>query len=126
MALSSPMRPAQPWPPALAGTPAVAVIEQAIEKKRLSHSLLLYCDDPVTLDGIAAAVADRLLNNPESAAAFPFDRHPDCFIVRPAGKMRQIGTDTVRELIGKVQVSAAVSTRKVAIIYDADRMNLAA
>ncbi|MEN9404801.1 MAG: polymerase subunit delta, partial [Verrucomicrobiota bacterium] len=30
-----------PWPPALAGTPTVAVIERAIERQRLAHSLLL-------------------------------------------------------------------------------------
>ena len=37
--------PATPWPAALAGTPAVSVIERAIERQRLSHSLLLHGDD---------------------------------------------------------------------------------
>ena len=114
---------ATPWPATLAGSPAVAVIEQAIARQRLSHSLLLHGDDPATLAAVALAIADRLLNVPESSASFPPDQHPDCFTLRPAGKMRQISADATRELIGKVQVSAAVAPRKVAILYEVDRMN---
>ncbi len=117
---------ATPWPATLAGSPAVAVIEQAIARQRLSHSLLLHGDDPATLAAVALAIADRLLNVPESSASFPPDQHPDCFTLRPAGKMRQISADATRELIGKVQVSAAVAPRKVAILYEVDRMNTAA
>ena len=120
------MRAAQPWPPALAGTPAVAVIEQAIEKKRLSHSLLLHCEDPVVLEGIAVAIADRLLNGPDAKNPFPVDRHPDCFTLRPTGKMRQVNAESTRELITKVQVSPSVAPRKVAILHEVDRMNLTA
>ena len=123
--MSSPAAPA-PWPTALAGTPAVAVIERAIERKRLSHSLLVTGDDHDTLLAVAHAIADRLLNTPQSSAPFPPDAHPDCFALRPAGKMRQISADATRDLIGKVQVSATVATRKVAIIHECDRMNLSA
>ena len=115
-----------PWPSALIGTPAVAVIERAIERKRLSHSLLITGDDHDTLLAVAHAIADRLLNTPQSSAPFPPDAHPDCFALRPAGKMRQISADSTRELIGKVQVSATVATRKVAIVHECDRMNLSA
>ena len=115
-----------PWPSALAGTPAVAVIERAIERKRLSHSLLITGDDHDTLLAVAHAIADRLLNTPQSSAPFPTEAHPDCFALRPAGKMRQISADSTRELIGKVQVSATVATRKVAIVHECDRMNIAA
>lgn len=115
-----------PWPVSLAGTPAVAVIERAIERRRLSHSLLVTGDDHDTLLAVAHAIADRLLNTPESSAPFPPDAHPDCFHLRPAKKMRQIGADATRELIGKVQVSPTVATRKVAIIHECDRMNISA
>jgi len=115
-----------PWPTSLAGTPAVAVIERAIERKRLSHSLLVTGDDHDTLLAVAHAIADRLLNTSESSAPFPPDAHPDCFALRPAGKMRQISADSTRELIGKVQVSPTVATRKVAIIHECARMNLSA
>lgn len=114
------------WPSALAGSPAVSVIEAAIAKQRLSHSLLLHGDDLPTLVLIAHAIADRLLNPPGRAAQFGPAQHPDCFSLRPAGKMRQIGADATRNLIGKVQVSASVATRKVAILHEVDRMNLAA
>ena len=118
-----------PWPSALAGTPSVAVIEQAIARQRLSHSLLLSGGDLDTLTAIALAIADRLLSGQtptEAGHRFPPEQHPDCFSLRPAGKMRQISADATRDLIAKVQVSASVSPRKVAIVYECDRMNIPA
>ena len=116
----------QPWPTSLEGTPAIAVIEQAISRRRLSHSLLLHCEDPFVLEAMALAIADRLLNTSESPARFAPVKHPDCFSVRPAGKMRIISAEATRALIAKVQVSPSVSRRKVAILYDVERMNLQA
>ncbi|MEI6589825.1 MAG: DNA polymerase III subunit gamma/tau [Verrucomicrobiota bacterium] len=113
------------WPSSLEGTPAVAVIEQAIERKRLGHSLLLHAENVETLAGVAEAIADRLLNSGASQVFSPHD-HPDCFTLRPAGKMRIIGAEDTRELITKVQVSSSISENKVAIIFDAERMNPAA
>ena len=115
---------AVPWPPAFAGTPAVAVLERAIGRGRLAHGLMLAGDDPEGLSAAGLALADRLLNRgaPEGAY-FPPDRHPDCFQVRPAGRARFIKVDVVRELINQINVSPAVSRSKVAILHDADRMN---
>lgn len=125
-----------PWPPALAGTPAVAVIEQAIARQRLSHSLLLHGDDHELLVAIAYAIADRLLSPtaaapvkgaaPKPRPRFAPEQHPDCFALRPAGKMRQISADATRALITKVQVSPALAPRKVAILHEVDRMNVQA
>lgn len=123
------MTAATPWPPALAGTPAIAVIEQAIARQRLSHSLLLHGDDHATLVAIAYAIADRLLypaNLPAPAARFAPEQHPDCFSLRPAGKMRQISADATRQLVNQVQVSPAVAPRKVAILHEVERMNVTA
>jgi DNA polymerase-3 subunit delta' len=117
---------AYPWPAALIGTPTASVIERAIDRQCLSHSLMLHGDDLETLVLAANAIADRLLNTPESTAHFPPDQHPDCYALRPAGKMRQISAESTRNLIGKVQVSATVSRRKVAIIHEADRMHVTA
>jgi DNA polymerase III subunit delta' len=114
------------WPEALAGTPAVVTIEQALARQRLGHSLLLHGDDLDALVLVARAIADRLLNEPGAARALPPEQHPDCFLLRPAGKMRQISAEATRELIAKTQVSPAVGRRKVAIIHEADRMNTAA
>ncbi len=115
-----------PWPAALVGTPTVAVLERAIERRRLSHSLLLHGDDFDTLLLVAHAIADRLLNRAEAPARFPPEQHPDCHALRPAGKMRLISAEATRSLIGQVQVSATVAPRKVAIIHEADRMHVTA
>ena len=142
-----------PWPPDLVGTPTISVIERAIERQRLSHSLLLHGDDLETLVLVAHAIADRLLNPTEMPAVgaiaratpasareknlpgtapvaaphhFPPEQHPDCYALRPAGKMRLISAEATRDLIGRVQVSASVSSRKVAIIHEADRMHVTA
>ncbi|MDR0902849.1 MAG: DNA polymerase III subunit gamma/tau, partial [Opitutaceae bacterium] len=114
------------WPASLAGTPSIRVIEQAIARRRLSHSLLLTGGDLETLALVAGAMADRLLNTSASSARFAPAQHPDCFHLRPAGKMRLIGADPTRELINKISVSPVVSIRKVAIIHECDRMNLSA
>ena len=118
-----------PWPPALVGTASICVIEQAIARQRLSHSLLLHGDDMDTLVAVAHGIADRLLNGEpgkRAPATFATEQHPDCFSLRPAGKMRQISADSTRDLINKLQVSAAVAARKVAILHDVDRMHVTA
>lgn len=116
-----------PWPAALAGTPTVAVLERAIERSRLAHSLLLQGENLGTLATVAHAIADRLLNDPRHPAQyFPPKQHPDFLALRPAGKMRQISAEVTRDLIGRIQVSPQISRRKVAVIYEADRMNTAA
>jgi DNA polymerase-3 subunit delta' len=117
---------ALPWPAALVGTPAVAVIEQAIARQRLSHSLLLHGDDWGTLEAVARGIADRLMNTAAAAGHFPPDQHPDCFQLRPAGKMRQISAEATRGLIDQLQQSPAVAPRKVAILHEVDRMNITA
>jgi DNA polymerase-3 subunit delta' len=103
----------------------VAVIERAIGRGRLSHGLLLAGDDPEGLSAAALALADRILNHgPDTASHFPPDRHPDCFQVRPAGKARFIKVEPIRELISRINVTPAVSDRKVAVLHDADRLNI--
>jgi DNA polymerase-3 subunit delta' len=119
------------WPAALAGTPAVAVIERAIGRSRLAHALLLHGDDTGTLALVAQAIADRLLNFTPVARGtapqyFPPDQHPDFFVLRPAGKMRQISAEPTRDLIAKVQVTPRLAARKVVVVHEADRMHAAA
>jgi len=122
---------AAPWPAALEGTPGVAVIERAIARQRLSHSLLLHGDDLGTLVSVAHAIADRLLNTPAASARFAVKDHPDYLALRPKGKMRLIPIGkaenpepgTMREFLPKLYVTSAVAPQKVAIVYEADRMN---
>jgi DNA polymerase-3 subunit delta' len=120
-----------PWPEALQGTPSVAVIERAIERRRLSHSLLLTGDDLGTLVGVAHALADRLLNPRDATAHFPVKEHPDYLALRPIKKSRIIpigdakspDPGTMREFLPKLYASPALAPQKVAILYEADRMN---
>ncbi|MEJ1972027.1 MAG: hypothetical protein WDM96_05995 [Lacunisphaera sp.] len=116
-----------PWPATLAGTPTVAVIERAIDRQRLAHSLLLHGENLSTLASVAHAIADRLLNDPrDKSQYFTPKQHPDFLALRPAGKSRQIGAEVTREAIGRIQISPQVSRRKVLVVYEADRMNLSA
>jgi DNA polymerase-3 subunit delta' len=125
------MTTALPWPAALAGTPAVAVIEQAIARRRLSHSLLLQGDDLGTLVGVAHAIADRLLNPPDATARFAVKEHPDYLALRPTGRTRiiPIGDSaspkpgTMRDFLPKLYVTPTLAPQKVAVLYEADRMN---
>jgi DNA polymerase-3 subunit delta' len=112
------------WPSELEGTPAIAVLERAIASGRLSHGLLLQGENSQQLLGVAHAIADRLLNVPGASAHFAPEQHPDCFHLRPTGKMRQINAENTRDLINKIQVSPAVSPNKVAILVEADRLHL--
>lgn len=126
------MTAASPWPAALAGTPVIAVLEQAIERQRLSHSVLLQGDDLGSLVGVAHAIADRLLNPLSAKARFAVKDHPDYLALRPRGKMRiiPIGKSdspepgSMREFLPKLYMTPAVAPQKVAIIYEADRMNV--
>jgi len=119
------------WPESLAGTPAVSVIEKALERDRLAHSLLLHGDDLDTLVLVAHAIADRLLNEAAGRRNFPPEKHPDCFELRPSGKTRQIrigepvnpDPGTMREFLRKIAVSPAIARRKVGIVHETDRMN---
>ena len=102
----------------------MAVIDRAIARHRIGHSLLLHGDSLDTLAEVAEGIAGRLLNDGSSAPLSP-EKHPDCFFLRPVGKMRLISVPATRELIRKVQLTPAVSARKVAIIYEVDRMSTA-
>ena len=120
-----------PWPAALAGTPTVAVLERAIERQRLAHSLLLQGENLGTLAMVAHAIADRLLNDPRKPSQyFPPKEHPDFLALRPSGKTRIIPIGkaegpkpgTMRDFLPKVYMTPGTAYRKVAIIYEADRM----
>lgn len=105
------------------------ILLRAHAANRLHHAILLYGPDLNTLEGVAKGVAEKLFGrSPE--------KHPDLFELRPEGKMRfiKIGSDadkvggdwppnTMRRLMRELRQSSSLGGSKVAIVYEADRMN---
>jgi DNA polymerase-3 subunit delta' len=113
------------WPDAVAQSPTAGVIDKALARNRLGNSLLFHSDSLDTLEAVALAISAKLLEVDGADAPARSLRHPDCFVLRPEGKARIIGVDAVRETIGNIQRTAQAGERKVAIIFEADRMNTA-
>jgi len=113
-------------PPLVRSLRPVKTLEANIEKGRLPHAILLKGEDLGTLESVAKALADSLL----IAAGKP-ESHPDFFTLRPAGKARFIIVgkrnsdlpNTMRLLIHELNQSSNQGGYKVAVVYEADRMN---
>lgn len=106
------------------------VLERAFREGRLHHSILLFGNGELALENLAKDMATRILGR-------SCVRHPDLFELRPEGKMRliKIGSDsdrvggdwppnTMRKLLQNIRQSPNMGGRKVAIVYEADRMNV--
>ena len=105
---------------------AVKILENAISANRLHHAILLYGKVLQPLGNVAKTIASKLLSK-------SCINHPDLFELRPEGKMRQIKigsqespeANTMRTLLKNLRQTSSLGGHKVAIIYEADRMNLA-
>ncbi len=111
---------------------ALDVLLGALRAGRLHHAILLYGASMSALENVANEVAQRLLGSPPK-------KHPDHFELRPEGKMRfiKIGSDSdkvgsdwppnsMRRLMKDISQTSNLGGNKVAVIYEADRMNVAA
>ena len=104
-------------------------MEANLEKGRLAHAILLKGEDLPTLEKVAHALAGVLLGN----VANP-NQHPDFFTLRPAKRARFIVVgkrdsdepNTMRRLIRDLNQSSNQGGYKVAVVYEADRMNASA
>jgi DNA polymerase-3 subunit delta' len=92
----------------------------ALQKGRLAHAILIHGDHPPALESACLELAGRLLNAGEVT------KHPDFFGLRPSGKARTIKVDALREFLRKIQLTASAGPRKVGVVYEADRMPVAA
>lgn len=97
------------------------ILSSAWREGRLGHAILLHGPAEGALEAVAYALAGEILG----VDGFP-TKHPDCSVVRPINKMRQIGVDAMRRLVRTVSHSANQGGNKVGIILDADRMNIQA
>ncbi len=109
-ALDEPLRSCRP----------VKILQRSLDKNRLAHGILLHGRSLATLEAVALALAGVLLEAPGKASG-----HPDLFTLRPSHKARRIRIDATREMIRAIQHSPSQGNRKVALVYEADRMNIA-
>lgn len=102
---------------------ARSVIERSMRKGRLAHSILLFGRSQEALEALSFEVAALLLDFKPRKEGEVITNWPDFLALRPAKKARQISADDTRELIRRIQHSPQVGNRKVAVIFEADRLN---
>ena len=106
------------------------VLHKSIETNKLGHAILLESKNCKTLSETAESLASKILKTDV------LHSHPDFFTLRPSGKSRfiRIGKkedrnkgnlpeNTMRRLIDDLQKTSNQGGHKVAIIYEAERMN---
>lgn len=98
-------------------------LKQNFEKGRIAHAYLFQGTDDIALGRAVEEFAGALL---DVEGHVQIAQHPDLFALRPANKMRQISAEVTRELIRNVNQSPLKARRKVAIVYDVDRMHISA
>jgi DNA polymerase-3 subunit delta' len=105
------------------------VLERSLASGRLAHAILLHGEDMRELVAVADAMAVALLDcRPDE-----LNTHPDLIALRPSGKARQIrigergeaAENTMRGFLRQINQTPNRGLRKVAAVYDADRMNTA-
>lgn len=93
------------------------ILEAARAQGRMPHGILLFGDALDGLQTITHSLAAKLLGTEGDPI-----KHPDFFSLRPANKMRRIGVDETRAVIGQIMQTSNQGGRKVAVIYEADRL----
>lgn len=102
-------------PADLASSRAVQTLFAAEAAGRLPHALLLSGESPRNLELVMFALAGAILGG--NAAA-----HPDFHRIRPENKMRRIGIAGTLELVRQIQQTPLLGSRKVACVYEPERM----
>jgi DNA polymerase-3 subunit delta' len=109
---------------AFAHATAFNYLRRAYEQNRLAHAYLITGVPGSGKEALAAELAS-LVNGTATNDIFSVKAR-EIFIARPESKSRRISIDQIRELEHALQMRAANSRRKVAIIPDADRLGDAA
>jgi len=107
-----------------------SILYRALENNRLPHALLLFGSSINQIDVVARNLAKKILNCEDES------KHPDFLTLRPEGKARfiKIGSNsdktggdwpinTMRWLVNILKKSSSLGANKIAIVYEADRMN---
>ena len=109
---------------AFARTTALEFFRRAHEQDRLAHAYLITGPPGSGKEALAAELAS-LVNGTAAKDIFS-SKAREVFVARPELKSRRISIDQIRELEHALQMRAANSRGKVAIISDADRLGDAA
>jgi DNA polymerase III subunit delta' len=123
--------------------PSLQLLQRSLARGRVAHAYLLAGEAEGELEAVARTLAKTLnCRQPErrGATGTPVDscdrcpscvriqagNHPDVQWVRPESKSRVITIDQVRDLMQTVHLKATDAEYKVAVIVDADRLNIQA
>ena len=96
---------------------ALILLRKAQANDRLAHAYLVTGPEGSGARDVGIGLAGILVG--ETAAPL---KHPDVHIAEPESKSRRITIDQVRELERELQMRSLRGGRKVAIIFDADRL----
>ena len=97
---------------------ALERLTQAHRAGRLAHAYLLSGSQGAGKSWLAAQLAGLVLECPAGEVA----AHPDAHLVQPQSKSRRIVIDQIRALEHAMQRKPLVGSGKVALIFDAERM----
>ncbi|MEM9157607.1 MAG: DNA polymerase III subunit gamma/tau [Verrucomicrobiota bacterium] len=105
-------------------TDPIKLVDRALADNRLAHALLIHGQNLSKVEEFAYNIAGRLLElYIGDTIEAQLLKHPDVFTLRPSKKSRIISADDTRELIRNIQHSPQKGSRKVAIIFEVDRLN---
>lgn len=97
---------------------ALDLLRRAIAHDRLAHAYLISGPAGSGVRELAASLATAVNRTAPGAGL----SHPDVHIAEPESKSRRITVDQVRFLEKELQMRSLTGGRKIAIIFDADRM----
>jgi len=114
---------------------AIRILNNSIKNNRISHAYLFWGPDGVGKKFTAKAFAQSVLcQNTEIkgcgvcsiCSRIERDIHPDVMIIRPMGKTRLIGVDTIEDINKTAQYRPYESNRRFIIFEDAERIGIPA
>lgn len=101
---------------------ALARLEKVQRAGRLAHAYLVTGDGAVAVNEFASELSARILKTSKERVA----HHPDFHTIHAESKTRKITVEQMREIEKVIYQRASAGERKVAVIYDADRLGVEA
>ncbi len=111
---------------------------QQLQQPRLPHAIMLASPAHSGVEELAGALAGRLIcteiqsdtglacGQCRNCKLLAAGSHPDVFSLSPAADSKVIKVDQVRDFVRQMTLTPGIARNKVAIIWPAEKMNLAA